>query len=132
MTRLVASLLLVLSLTGCAMFYPEVADNYQAPVDCELSTKALDLKTHTAEGEVRISSCNHSQCMVQLAVYSVVPVGSFIVSGSIVLVGNTAHWLEKQGRCEDSAVQSSLSRFRNWIADSFNNVINIGSAEESN
>ena len=26
---------------------------------------------------------------------------SYIVSGSIVVVGNTVHWIEKQGRCED-------------------------------
>lgn len=114
------------------MFVPEVSEDYQAPVDCELLTKELDLKTHTAEGEIHVRSCGHDQCMVQVAVYSVVPVGSFVVSGSIVLVGNTAHWLEKQGRCENSAVQSSLRSFRDWIANSFNNVINIGSDSEDN
>ena len=29
---------------------------------------------------------------------------SYIVSGSIAVVGNTVHWIEKKGRCEDSYI----------------------------
>lgn len=37
-----------------------------------------------------------------------VPAGSFVVSGSIVLIGNTLHWLEYQGRCNNDVT----SKFR--------------------
>ena len=32
-----------------------------------------------------------------LAIGVVIPAGTFVVSGSIVIVGNTLHWLEYQG-----------------------------------
>jgi hypothetical protein len=41
------------------------------------------------------------------------PVASLIVSGSIVVVGNTIHWVEKQGRCENSVTQTFV---RNLIS----------------
>lgn len=125
MCNKMAVVLLYSLLTGCAVFYPDVSENYQAPANCELATRKLDLKTHTDTNLVITAHCKRDECLVQLAVMAVVPVGSFVVSGSIVLVGNTAHWLEKQGRCDDSAVQSSLRKFRQWISNSFDNVVNI-------
>ena len=38
-----------------------------------------------------------------------IPVTSFIVSGSIVVVGITVHWIEEQGTCEDSMTQEAIS-----------------------
>lgn len=37
-------------------------------------------------------------CMFSVGV--VIPLGSLIISGSIVLIGNTLHWLERSGRCQ--------------------------------
>ncbi len=48
-------------------------------------------------------------CLLAFGV--VIPAGSFIISGSVVLIGNTAHWLEYQGRCEQGIVQRSASLF---------------------
>lgn len=39
----------------------------------------------------------------------VVPAGSFIVSGSVVLVGNTLNWLEYKGRCQDEVIDGDLT-----------------------
>ena len=39
--------------------------------------------------------------------------GSAIVSGSIVLVGNSLHWLEKQGKCEDSFLNTKIFNHNN-------------------
>jgi len=38
-----------------------------------------------------------------------VTAGSLIVSGSIVVAGNTVHWIEKQGKCDDSATNKAIS-----------------------
>jgi len=38
----------------------------------------------------------------------VIPAGSFVLSGGIILVGNTLHWLEYQGTCEDSALLKGI------------------------
>lgn len=38
-----------------------------------------------------------------------IPITSFIVSGSIVVVGNTVHWIEEQGTCEESMTQEAIS-----------------------
>ena len=43
-----------------------------------------------------------------IALLIVLPPVSLIVSGSISVVGNTIHWIEKQGKCEDSRVQEFL------------------------
>ena len=45
----------------------------------------------------------------------IVPAGTFVVSGSIVLIGNTLHWLEYQGRCDDGVIQQGLALFRESI-----------------
>jgi len=47
----------------------------------------------------------------------VVPVGSFVisgvVSGSVVVVGNTIHWIERQGKCDDSSTQKAFDSLVN-------------------
>jgi hypothetical protein len=47
-----------------------------------------------------IGSCSNQGCAAILALAGVTAAASTLVSGSIVVVGNVVHWLEKQGRCE--------------------------------
>lgn len=61
--------------------------------------------------------CHSDECEALLIVVAAIPVGSFIVSGSIVLVGNTVHWLEQQGRCDDGVIQTGLNKFLNLVTD---------------
>ena len=37
--------------------------------------------------------------------------GTLIVSGSVVVVGNTVHWLEQQGFCDESITQKTVNGF---------------------
>ena len=37
--------------------------------------------------------------------------GTLIVSGSVVVVGNTVHWLEQQGSCDESITQKTVNGF---------------------
>ncbi|MGD8569907.1 MAG: hypothetical protein PVJ39_17605, partial [Gammaproteobacteria bacterium] len=38
--------------------------------------------------------------------------GGYLLSGSIVLVGNTLHWLEFHGRCDDGIVSRLLKEIK--------------------
>lgn len=50
-----------------------------------------------------------------------------MIAGSVVVVGNTAHWLEKQGTCEDSLVKSSINKLYSSTLDLGGLVINSSS-----
>lgn len=40
----------------------------------------------------------------------IIPAVSTVVSGSIVLIGNTVHWIEYQGNCDEEAIKATLQR----------------------
>jgi hypothetical protein len=49
-------------------------------------------------------------CLLGMAI--VVPAGSFLVSGSLVMIGNTMHWLEYQGTCDNGFILKSYEKFK--------------------
>lgn len=104
MNRLRFTLIITL-LTGC-VYYPTVDHSYD---NCALITNRLELD-HTNLNAVP-SSCKDEECVAQLVVYAAVPATTFVVSGSIVVVGNVIHWMEKEGTCEDGFVRSTLKAF---------------------
>ncbi len=82
---------------------------------CQLVTKKLELElsdegTTVVDGIMGSVHCSSPECLLTLALSALlVPVTSIIVSGSIVIVGNTVHWIEKQGKCEDSITQTAIN-----------------------
>ena len=44
-----------------------------------------------------------------MIIVSTVSLGWTVIAGSVVVVGKTVHWLEKQGSCEDSLVKFSIN-----------------------
>ena len=44
------------------------------------------------------------------SICSKVSIGWTVIAGSVVVSGNTIHWLEKQGSCEDSFLNNSVSK----------------------
>ena len=64
--------------------------------NCELVTKKMTIENI---GEFP-QGCNDECLLIALGVATT----SYIVSGSIAVVGNTVHWIEKKGRCEDSYI----------------------------
>lgn len=77
-----------------------------------MSTKTLTLSLEGEEESLNIcfngsSPEAASACLLTFGV--IVPAGTFIVSGSIVLVNNTLHWLEYQGRCDKGLVRKHLN-----------------------
>ena len=88
---LVAIAVAALFLTGCVV-YPRNIEYYDG--DCDIVAKKMILESSAGSGAV--VNCSNREC---LAVVLGVTAASLIVAGSIVIVGNTVHWLEKQGRC---------------------------------
>lgn len=48
---------------------------------------------------------------------TVLSVGWTVVAASVVGVGNTVHWIEKQGNCEESTVKNSINRLYSKTVD---------------
>ncbi len=84
-----------------------------------MTTKKLTLDVLQPEGgleltEALLDACdnnsNGSECLVIALAPAAISVGSFIVSGSIVIIGNSIHWIEEQGRCEESFLRRAVSK----------------------
>ena len=90
-------------LSGCAIAFkpsPPLKHNNSCNIESkkyELYSEVIDLPA----GNISVA-----------AVASIaVPVVSFLVSGSIVLIGNTINWLEYQGKCDGSVLNEQLEIF---------------------
>ena len=94
-------LILTLNLAAC-LFVPEtkaIKNN-----DCQLVTKKWSLEFKKADISGRVDG----EILVAIGA---VAVGSLVVSGSVVVVGNSIHWLEQQGFCDDSITQKTVDGF---------------------
>lgn len=85
-------------MSGCYVVKPLTVAAYDD--DCEIGYRKMAL---TVEHESLLSagSCNDGPSCGELALVGLlVTPASALVSGSIVLVGNTVYWMEKRGRCD--------------------------------
>lgn len=110
MRKLVTILILSCFVSGCVMV-PKV-DTSHAP-QCELVTKKLTVTTKTAGIDHILNDDRPNQdpraVVVILTGTGIVYSVSAIVSGSIMIAGNTIHWIEQEGTCEDGMVASAIS-----------------------
>ena len=94
-------LILTFNLAAC-LFVPEtkaIKNN-----DCQLVTKKWSLEFKKTDISGRVDG----EILVAIGA---VAVGSLVVSGSVVVVGNSIHWLEQQGFCDDSITQKTVDGF---------------------
>ena len=113
---------LALSLSAC-IYVPVVDENKESAATCETITKhmlmqnlfereARDTQGRSNDIPINIGGGCNSECAAAiLAAVVVVSAGSAIISGSIVLTGNTVHWLEYQGTCSDGYLNSTKRLF---------------------
>ena len=82
------------AISACVV-YPEVTTYYDA--DCKIEARQLELKSEVLAN----ADCGGGGAVAGACWAALLGVGtaSAIVSGSIVVVGNTVFWLEKKGKC---------------------------------
>ncbi len=124
-----ALITLAISLSAC-IYVPVVDENKESASSCETFTKHMsmqnlrDLGAGDAQGrpsDIPINiggGCNAECAAAIMAAVVVVSAGSAIISGSIVLTGNTVHWLEYQGTCSDGYLSSAKRSFLHAIGKS--------------
>jgi hypothetical protein len=96
--RFIISLSTIVLLTSC-VFVPEESEKQKYADNCNMFTKQLTLSVQEIKGNICNAEDSAEACLM---VYGIIlPVGSFVISGSIVLIGNTLHWLEYQGPCRE-------------------------------
>ena len=125
-----AFLFLPFLILGCV--YPQFAQ--EENLDCQLLTRKLELEMSLESGGAMVevmtqalSNCDRPECLLVLPLAILtIPVTSGIVSGSIVVVGNTIHWVEEQGRCEDSLTQKTIGAFSTSTVEAGRRVIQSG------
>ena len=114
--RLGCGFAIILSLSACV--YVPVVDEPDASSDsCKTYTKSMSLTAVEMQGNIVVQpGCNRGDCAAAaLASVVVVTAGSAIISGSIVLTGNTIHWLEYQGRCSDGYLAKTKQLFLDTV-----------------
>ena len=88
------------SLTAC-VYLPATTEVYD--FECKVMVRQLVLEG----GQVAaIQRCENQGCLALVVGASVVTAATFVVSGSIVVVGNIASWLERKARCQSGVVGS--------------------------
>jgi hypothetical protein len=80
-------------LSGCLVL-PKVDMNQ--PVPCPMVTREVTLDVVQMAS---VGHCHQHDCLLQLTAGTVIFAASAVVSGSVALVGNTLHWIERVGKC---------------------------------
>jgi len=89
--------MLTIALASC-VFVAQESAYHNFNDDCDVLTKKLVLSTDELNAGISCSGSTAEALAVCLLAYGViVPVGSLIVSGSVVVVGNVLNWIETQG-----------------------------------
>ena len=71
-----------------------------------------------------VVECGKSEdCIKMIAIVSV---GWTVVAASVVGLGNTVHWIEKQGFCEEITVRNSINRLYATTVDVGGFVLETG------
>ena len=92
--KLLISALISLCITSCA-YQPSIASK-QPYCERKIFTNKLTLKVTQMEDMKVCENSDFGECIVALGL--IAPL-SFVVSGSIVLIGNSLHWSEYALRC---------------------------------
>jgi len=111
-------LCIAIGLSGCIFFYPrKIVQNDLAHDDkaCEIIHRKLVLDKITigkASDWFSTGGCYTEDCLAVLLIPVVTAASTFLVSGSIVITGNVAYWLERKGECphEGSEPAASVGR----------------------
>lgn len=85
------------------VFVPQVVTHYDAA--CQIEARQMVLAAEPL-ALIPLNGCSDEVCLSLLAGQVLLVPVSAVVSGSIVLVGNTVFWLQKQGDCVEERPQA--------------------------
>ncbi len=95
--KLLLILLSVVFVCSCAVA-PSSSGKQDLYNECEMSTKKLSLEI-IGDKNFCFSSAKLSEYPACLLISGFIGSTTAVVSGSIVLIGNTIHWMEYQTKC---------------------------------
>jgi len=115
-------------LSSCAMV-PKFSENQTIP-SCDLVTKKMELDLIVIDDDM----CSGEEADVTIA--CLVTAGfimgaTTIISGSIVLAGNTVHWLEKQGTCDDKLLKTHVLKHNKPLLENNGKAIDLKKTENN-
>jgi hypothetical protein len=97
--KLILILLSMVCASSCA-FFPSSSGKQDYSNECDMNTKKLHLeKIGDSDFCLKGDRLNEKELISCLMIGGFIGSTSAIVSGSIVLIGNTIHWLEYQATC---------------------------------
>jgi len=85
-----------LALSGCAT--PKVVSYYDEK--CQLMSRRMELDFVKMEA---LSGCSNQGCVAQALGGAAVFAASTVISGTVVVVGNVAYWMERSANCKPKA-----------------------------
>ncbi len=97
-----ATLLAAALLAGC-VYLPRTTAHYDP--QCQVVNKRIELEPVQLAA---IGGCSNAGCAALLVAAGVTAVASAVVSGSVMVVGNAVHWLERQGQCRFASPKEDL------------------------
>lgn len=84
----------LLPLLAACVVVPRTVERYDP--ECQVIARHMDLE---AVQIGYIAGCSNQGCATLIVAAAATVTASAIISGSIVVIGNTVYWFEKQGRC---------------------------------
>ncbi|AWB67129.1 hypothetical protein C2869_12100 [Saccharobesus litoralis] len=91
------------SLLSACVIYPEKVHYYDE--DCGVTSKKYELKKDIEKIE-QLGECVGQACAIKLLAVAGITSAELVVSGTVVMAGNTVYWLEKQANCKNKAPDS--------------------------
>ncbi len=91
-------IVLAVFLVSSCTYIPVSAKNQNYADECEMTTKKLSIKK-ISRGKSCFNNLKPKDLIDCLVLSGLIEPASAVVSGSIVLVGNTIHWMEYQATC---------------------------------
>ena len=95
--KLTLILLTITCVCSCA-YVPSSSGQQDLYNECDMTTKKLSIKK-IGNGDFCLKGAKLNELVGCLVVGGFVASTSAVVSGSIVIVGNTIHWMEYQAKC---------------------------------
>ncbi len=111
MKKYAAIIISVFYLAGC-VYYPKV--NKMQKAKCELVTKKLKIDKTTLDPAIS----SPSDLFGFLIVGGLIAATTIAVSGSIMIAGNTIHWIEQEGTCDGGIIKNAIGN----LSDSLQSV----------